>query len=166
MAPGSIFDEDVFSGIIKRLILILVAMNKQYVIALLMVTGMAFTSGFIFGRQGNHPLPSGESYPSQVKHVSQRISDHSAMTMDEMTMGLDGLSSDAFDKAFIEMMIVHHQGAVDMAELIPANARHEELKKLGREIIAAQTKEIETMKQWLKDWGYASQSDDTHNMDH
>lgn len=82
--------------------------------------------------------------------------DHSAMTMDEMTEGLDGLRGDAFDKAFVEMMIVHHQGAVDMAELIPANARHEELKKLGKDIITAQTQEITMMKQWLIDWGYVT----------
>ena len=80
--------------------------------------------------------------------------DHSKMTMEEMTEGLKGLKGDAFDKAFVEMMIVHHQGAVDMAKEIPANAKHAELKKLGEEIITAQTKEIEMMKGWLKTWGY------------
>lgn len=93
--------------------------------------------------------------------VSEKM-DHSQMTMDEMTEGLQGLKGDAFDKAFVEMMIVHHQGAVDMAELIPANAKHEELKKLGRDIISAQTKEIAMMRQWLKDWGY--QTDSTQKM--
>lgn len=92
--------------------------------------------------------------------------DHSEMTMDQMTEGLQGLTGDAFDKAFIEMMIVHHQGAVDMAAMIPANAKHEELKKLGREIITAQTKEIAMMQQWLKDWGYegAAQKMDNDGM--
>jgi len=96
--------------------------------------------------------------------------DHSQMTMDEMTKGLDGLSGDAFDKAFVEMMIVHHQGAVDMAQLIPAGAKHEELKRLGTDIITAQTKEIEMMKQWLKDWGYSGTSqkidDGSMKLDH
>lgn len=98
------------------------------------------------------------------------VMDHSEMTMDQMTEGLQGLTGDAFDKAFIEMMIVHHQGAVDMAAMIPANAKHEELKKLGREIIAAQTKEIAMMQQWLKDWGYESAAQKIDNdgmmMDH
>lgn len=88
--------------------------------------------------------------------VAKAPMDHSEMTMDEMVKGLDGLQGESFDKAFVEMMIVHHQGAVDMAELIPANAKHEELKKLGRDIVVAQTKEIAMMKQWLKDWGYES----------
>lgn len=80
--------------------------------------------------------------------------DHSNMTMDQMTEGLKNLRGDAFDKAFIEMMIVHHQGAVDMAELIPTYAEHAELKKLGEDIIVAQTKEIQMMKDWFKAWGY------------
>jgi uncharacterized protein (DUF305 family) len=96
---------------------------------------------------------------------SKALMDHSQMTMDEMTEGLDGLKGDAFDKAFIEMMIVHHQGAVDMAELIPANAKHEELKKLGRDIITAQTQEITMMKQWLKDWGYENTTSQKMDMD-
>lgn len=80
--------------------------------------------------------------------------DHSDMTMDQMIEGLKDLRGDAFDKAFIEMMIVHHQGAVDMAELIPVYAEHAELKKLGEDIIVTQTKEIQMMKDWFKTWGY------------
>ncbi len=93
---------------------------------------------------------------------------HADMTMDEMTKGLDGLKGDAFDKAFVEMMIVHHQGAVDMAKAIPENAKHMELKKLGEEIISAQTKEIEMMKGWLKSWGYEKDgmSESMEGMDH
>jgi uncharacterized protein (DUF305 family) len=99
---------------------------------------------------------SGTEKPEKLEKVEKMgMMDHSQMTMDEMTEGLKGLKGDAFDKAFVEMMIVHHQGAVDMAKAIPENAKHTELKKLGVEIISAQTKEIQMMKQWLKDWGYA-----------
>lgn len=92
---------------------------------------------------------------------------HSSMSMDQMTEALEGLTGDAFDKAFVEMMIVHHQGAVDMAKLIPAQAKHEELKQLGEEIIAAQTKEIAMMKQWLKDWKYDQEpATMNHQMQH
>lgn len=83
-------------------------------------------------------------------------SDHDDMSMSQMTAELKDKTGDDFDKAFIEMMISHHEGAVDMAELIPARAKHEEIKQLGQAIISAQTKEIEAMKQWQKDWGYSS----------
>ena len=80
--------------------------------------------------------------------------DHTGMTMDDMVIGLDGLEGDAFDKAFLEMMIPHHQGAIDMAELVLQNAKHDELKAMARAIISAQQAEIDQMHQWMSDWGY------------
>lgn len=77
---------------------------------------------------------------------------HADMTMAEMTEGLRGKTGDDFDRAFVEMMIVHHEGAVEMARLIPAQAEHAELKQLGEDIITAQTREIEMMRGWLKSW--------------
>lgn len=90
--------------------------------------------------------------------------DHSTMSMADMNKQLEGLSGDEFDKAFIEMMIAHHEGAVDMAELIPSRAKHDEIKTLGEAIITAQTKEIADMRQWQKDWGYSA--DETMQMMH
>lgn len=81
-------------------------------------------------------------------------SNHGSMSMDEMSQQLENKSGDEFDKAFIEMMIAHHQGAIDMANLIPSRAKHDEIKKLGEAIISAQTKEIQEMQQWQRDWGY------------
>ena len=86
----------------------------------------------------------------------QEAANHSEMSMSEMTEQLKNKTGDDFDKAFIEMMISHHEGAVDMAELIPSRAKHDEVKKLGEAIISAQTKEIADMKQWQKDWGYSN----------
>lgn len=108
--------------------------------------------GFNMGKQEG--MGSMHMDMDMVKTSKEASKDHAQMTMDEMTRGLNGLKGDAFDKAFVEMMIVHHQGAVDMAKLIPANAKHAELKKLGQDIITAQTQEITMMKKWLKDWGY------------
>jgi uncharacterized protein (DUF305 family) len=56
------------------------------------------------------------------------------------------------DKHFIEMMIPHHQAAVEMADLALQKATHPELKKLATAIKADQTKEIEQMKAWYKQW--------------
>ena len=52
-------------------------------------------------------------------------------------------------------MIPHHQGAIDMARYL-TGAEHEELRKLGEEIIKTQSAEIATMEQWRKDWGYTT----------
>lgn len=73
-------------------------------------------------------------------------------SMDAMMSGLEGKTGDAFDKAFLEEMIVHHEGAVEMAEALLKNTSRPELQKLGKDIITAQTGEIQMMKDWLKEW--------------
>lgn len=91
-----------------------------------------------------------------VTSEQNTVTSHDDMSMASMTEQLKSKSGDDFDKAFIEMMISHHEGAVNMAELIPSRANHDEIKKLGEAIISAQTTEISNMKQWQKDWGYSS----------
>lgn len=86
--------------------------------------------------------------------LEQTVTDHSTMSMADMNKELEGLSGDDYDKAFIEMMIAHHEGAVDMALLSVTNAKHDEIKKLSQDIISAQENEIANMKQWQIDWGY------------
>ncbi len=75
---------------------------------------------------------------------------HGAMS--GMMMGLEGKTGDALDLAFLDGMIVHHEGAVAMAALLLQNTKRPELVKLGNGIITAQTQEIGTMKQWRQDW--------------
>jgi uncharacterized protein (DUF305 family) len=87
---------------------------------------------------------------------TQEATSHSDMSMTDMSKQLEGLSGDAYDKAFIEMMIDHHEGAVDMAKLSDTRAKHDETKQLSKDIITAQEKEIAEMKQWQQDWGYSS----------
>lgn len=75
--------------------------------------------------------------------------------MSEMTSSLRDKKGDDFDSLFISHMIDHHQAAVDMARLSAQNAKHDEIKQLSREIVAAQEREIAQMKQWQQQWGYA-----------
>lgn len=78
---------------------------------------------------------------------------------------MDSLNSATdFDKAFLEQMIPHHQMAVMMANMLEQGTNRPEMKKLADDITAAQTKEIQQMKQWQKDWGYASSSSNSNGM--
>lgn len=72
--------------------------------------------------------------------------------MESMMGALEGKSGDAFDKAFLSEMIMHHQGAVLMAEAALENAAHEEIKTMARAIISAQTTEITQMQDWQAAW--------------
>lgn len=72
--------------------------------------------------------------------------------MDGMMAGLDDKKGDAFDEAFIDEMIVHHEGAVRMAKAALTYASHQEIKDLAKAIIGAQNAEIADMKEWKKSW--------------
>jgi uncharacterized protein (DUF305 family) len=56
------------------------------------------------------------------------------------------------DRHFIEMMIPHHQGAIDMANLALSRAKHAEIKRLAETIKRDQTREIQQMRTWYKQW--------------
>ena len=72
--------------------------------------------------------------------------------MHSMNQGLYGKTGDAFDQAFLVEMIVHHQGAVEMAQQVLKVSQRPELIKLANDIITAQTKEIGMMKEWQSTW--------------
>lgn len=88
--------------------------------------------------------------------MAQAPVDHNQMTMGEsmesMTASLDGKTGDAFDQAFLQEMIVHHEGAVEMAKQVLATSKRPELRKLAEDIITAQNKEIDMMHGWEESW--------------
>ena len=51
------------------------------------------------------------------------------------------------DERFIDAMVPHHQGAVEMAEVALDNAEHGEIRQLSENIIAAQEAEIKELKE-------------------
>lgn len=61
-------------------------------------------------------------------------------------------ASQPYDLQFIDTMTMHHQGAVEMAEVVLKISSNEELKKFAQNIIADQTKEIAQMKDWREKW--------------
>lgn len=73
-------------------------------------------------------------------------------TMSEMTSTLAGKTGVELEQAFLEEMIIHHQGAIDMAQMVKIGSNRPELRQLADDIIAAQTKEINLMRQWLSQW--------------
>ena len=85
---------------------------------------------------------------------NQGMMSNENMAMGEMTNMLKNKTDDDFDKAFVEQMIIHHQGAIDMAKLAQTNSKHDEVKNLANNILSAQSKEIDMMQIWQGDWGY------------
>jgi uncharacterized protein (DUF305 family) len=52
------------------------------------------------------------------------------------------------DVAYIDLMVPHHQLAIDMARIADERAQHEEIRGLARDIIIGQQDEINRMKLW------------------
>jgi len=85
---------------------------------------------------------------------------HGMLETSGMHMGMMGNQTDVtrleneddFDRAFIEEMIPHHQMAVMMASMLKNGTNREEMRKLADDIVSAQTKEIDSMRSWYKDW--------------
>ena len=72
--------------------------------------------------------------------------------MDEMMLGFRGKSGEEYEEAFLRGMIVHHLGAVRMAEELLEQTDRPELRAFAKDIIKVQSQEIETMKGWLETW--------------
>jgi uncharacterized protein (DUF305 family) len=86
-----------------------------------------------------------------------QVPDHSNMKGMEnrgghgMNMDL-GPADATYDLRFIDAMMPHHQGAVEMAKQVLQKSQRPEVRTLANKIIKAQDKEIAEMKQWRKAW--------------
>lgn len=84
-------------------------------------------------------MPLGKAGPADMK-----------ATMMKGKNGMQRLQpSGDVDKDFAVMMKLHHEQAVDMAEMQIAHGRSPTLKTMARQIVAAQKKEIATFDAWL-----------------
>ncbi|MFH8804646.1 DUF305 domain-containing protein [Streptomyces sp. NPDC017936] len=70
------------------------------------------------------------------------------MSAEEIT-GLENASGEAFDTAFMEMMIKHHEGAVEMARTEQADGAHAPAKAMADDIVTSQSAEIQQMNKLL-----------------
>lgn len=80
---------------------------------------------------------------------------HGGMSDEEMGMtgDVDSLkTARPFDKAFIEMVIPHHEGAIRMANKQLAEGSDARLQQISRAVVKAQAAEIAQMRGWLKRW--------------
>lgn len=70
------------------------------------------------------------------------------MLSDQQMTALESASGAEFDKLYLEGMIEHHEGAIQMAHMIE-QSENTEARKLADAIVTSQTAEIKQMKQML-----------------
>ncbi len=108
-----------------------------------------------------------KSVMDDMNAMGMHESGHMGMSQHDMGMDMNMTALEnakPFDKAFIDAMIPHHQGAIAMAKALQKKGEQPGLRKMADDIIAAQTKEIAQMEAWRKAWyGSNSSSMSTHN---
>jgi uncharacterized protein (DUF305 family) len=71
------------------------------------------------------------------------------------------------DVMFASMMIVHHEQAIEMSDIVlAASGIDPAVTELAQRIKAAQGPEIEQLEDWLDEWGVSSDDRDASGMDH
>ena len=71
------------------------------------------------------------------------------MMSDDDMMALENASGPQAGELYLEQMIVHHQGAIMMAELELDEGQNEDAKAMASNIVTSQTDEIDVMKDIL-----------------
>lgn len=91
------------------------------------------------------PVPTGNSMGS-MNHSDGATMGEASGTMSEQDMkSLSDASGTAFDVAFLNGMLAHHKGAVEMAQTELRDGRNPAAKALAQSISTSQTREITQM---------------------
>jgi Domain of unknown function (DUF305) len=91
-----------------------------------------------------HPGSAAPLAPSSETETQFLAANEPAMSkmMADMAVAPTG----DIDRDFVAMMVPHHQGAIDMAQVILRYGKNEQLKRLAQEIIVTQQQEIAAMR--------------------
>ena len=90
------------------------------------------------GAHGAAPVDAGTAAAHAYEDANARM--HRDMAI--------ALSGDP-DRDFAEMMIAHHQGAIDMARVVMEHGRDPAIRALAEEVVATQEREVAFLRDWL-----------------
>ena len=125
---------------------------KTFVTAVVMVTTLLVAQGCSSSvtSQNKSEAPSSPATGASDMKGHEGMG-HGTSMNHNMAMDLGPADAD-YELRFIDAMTPHHQGAVEMAKEALQKSKRPEIKQLADNIIKAQNKEIEQMKQWRKGW--------------
>lgn len=113
---------------------------------LLLGFGSALSVGLTACRQPMADMMDHGKPPTSPSSMSHDTMSHGGAMMDL------GQKDEYWDLRFIDGMILHHQGAIAMAETALKQSQRQELKQLAQNIITAQQTEISQLQQWRNQW--------------
>jgi len=134
-------------------------MEKNNLIIALLILVVGLFGGYTFGvnsSQGQKNVEMEEKHDEMMNHSygDEVMDGDGAMmhAMDEMMRGFRGKTGLEYEEAFLKGMIVHHIGAIEMAEGLLEQTERPELVEMANDIINAQEREVEMMSAWLDEW--------------
>jgi uncharacterized protein (DUF305 family) len=87
----------------------------------------------------------------QEESEEQSFLSENAVAMHKMMADMMIKPTGDIDRDFVEMMVPHHRGAVDMAKAELKYGRNEQLRRLAQRIVATQQREIAVMQNAVRD---------------
>lgn len=92
----------------------------------------------------------GQEVPEDMAGMDHGATPMPGMMSDADMRALEQATDVGFDRMFLQMMIQHHQGAIEMAGAEQANGQNADAVALAEQIDTAQTAEIETIQGLLE----------------
>jgi len=117
----------------------MIGMKKKFAFMLILIAATAACSG-------RPPANVATGDHANMDHSTTQHQNHADMPSSP------GAADAAYDLQFLDTMVAHHQGAIDMARLAGSRAQHDELRQLSGNIIRGQQVEVEKMQAWRAKW--------------
>ena len=94
--------------------------------------------------------------PSKYEAANHAGMNHGATNHEGMNhsamQSAPNAAAQTFDLQFLDTMIAHHAGAVEMAKVAEMKTQNADLKTFAARIVADQAREIGEMKKWREQW--------------
>jgi uncharacterized protein (DUF305 family) len=115
-------------------------------VSIAIVFGAAIVIALILSAESHHLMRSVDHQHADTKGVESSFYAEMANVNARMHAGMEIAPSSNVDRDFAQMMIPHHQGAIDMARVFLKYGRDERLRRLAQAIIVEQGQEINYMR--------------------
>ncbi len=134
-------------------------MNRLATRALVAAAGAVAAAALVAGCSSDDTAASGDGHTDHTHTTTVPMSSTAASAGSTATQG----AHNEADVMFNQMMIPHHEQAVEMADLVPSRTQNAQLRALATQIRDAQQPEIDQMTARLKSWGVDVDSGDDHS---
>jgi hypothetical protein len=98
-------------------------------------------SPIVLAHEAHQPAETGPASSDESAFLAEN---EAAMT--KMMNDMAARPTGDIDRDFVQMMMPHHQGAIDMAVIELRYGKNEQLRRIAQEIIVEQQQEIDAMK--------------------